>query len=86
MLGNMEHAVGDNGFRNYYAESPGDCADWELLVSLELAVRGRDIPGGLRYYHVSVPGVAMLRALHPRRYAKALVGVPIREQAGKVAK
>ncbi len=77
MLGMLEHAVGDNGFRNYYAIGPEDAADWETLCSLRLAVRGREIPGGLRYYHVSVPGVAMLRTLYPRRYKKDLKGVPL---------
>lgn len=81
MLGALEHAVGDKGHRNYYAESPDDCANWELLCALRLAVRGRAIPGGLRYYHVSVPGVAMLRALYPRRYSKELKGVPIETAA-----
>jgi len=76
MLGMLEHAVGDKGHRNNYATNPGDI-DWEHLVSLRLAVRGREIPGGLRYYHVSVPGVAMLRALYPRRYSKELKGVPL---------
>ncbi len=77
MLGMLEHAVGDKGHRNYYAESPERSEEWDLLCSLRLAVRGREIPGGLRYYHVSVPGVAMLRALYPRRYSKELKGVPL---------
>jgi hypothetical protein len=73
----LEHAVGKNGYRNYYAEDPEGNHGWELLVELKLAVRGRVIPGGLRYYYVSVPGVAMLRALHPRRYMGKLKGVPL---------
>jgi hypothetical protein len=76
LLGQLEHAVGDKGHRNYYATEPGDI-DWEHLVSLRLAVRGRTIPGGLQNYHVSVPGVAMLRALYPRRYSRELKGVAI---------
>ena len=75
-LGLLLHAVGPDGQRNYYAESPESCEDWEMLCALRLAVRGREIPGGLRCYHVSVPGVAMLRALYPRRYSRGLVGAP----------
>jgi hypothetical protein len=75
LLGLLEHAVGKNGYRNYYAAAPGD-DDLELLVGLRLAVRGRVIPGGLCYYYVSVSGVAMLRALHPKRYKSELKGVP----------
>jgi hypothetical protein len=75
-LGMLEHAVGDTGYRNYYATEPDD-TDWELLCSLRLAVRGRVIPSGLMYYHVSVPGVAMLRSLYPRRYSRELKGVAI---------
>lgn len=77
LLGMLERAVGKKGLRNYYAEAPMGRSDWELLCSLRLAVRGREIPGGLRYYHVSVPGVAMLRALHPRRFSKELKGVAL---------
>lgn len=76
LLRMLEHAVGDKGHRNYYATEPND-HDWELLVSMKLAVRGRQIPGGLIYYHVSEPGVAMLRALYPRRYSKDLKGTPL---------
>lgn len=82
LLGLLKHAVGDDGFRNYYAESPESCDDWELLCSLRLATRGREIPGGLRYYHVSVPGVAMLRALYPRRYKLELKGAPLAQSVG----
>jgi len=73
----LEHAVGDHGHRNHYAAADDSFAEWELLCELFLAVPGRKVPGALRYYHVSVPGVALLRALHPRRYSRELKGVPI---------
>ena len=75
LLDMLKHAVGESGDRNYYAEEPSCAQGWDLLVDLGLAVRGRDIPGGLRYYHVSAAGVAMLRAMFPRKYRRSLKGV-----------
>lgn len=77
LLGMLEHAVGEHGHRNYYAAEADGAKDWDILVSLRLAVVGRAIPGGLRYYPVSVAGVAMLRALYPRRYSRELRGVAV---------
>ncbi len=53
----MRHALAADhhsspGFRNYYAAEPED----ERLPAMEakgLVKRGRDIPGGLVYYHVT---------------------------------
>lgn len=76
MLALLSHAVGENGYRNYYAVellAPDYCS-WELMVGLGLAKRGHDIPGGLVYFHVSKPGVAMLRKLYPRRFKRELLG------------
>ncbi len=78
LLSQMRHAVGRDGFRNYFATDDDD-ADWEFLVSMRLAVKGRLIPGGLRNYHVSTAGVAALRALYPRKYKRELKGVPAPE-------
>lgn len=74
MLALLRHAVGENGFRNYFASNPeGDDFDaWELMVGLGLAQRGRVIPGGLVYFHVSKPGIAMLKKLSPRKYKREL--------------
>jgi len=74
MLELLRHAVGKNGYRNYFAAEPHspDWESWELLVGLGLANRGRAIPGGLVYFHVSKPGIAMLRRLSPRKYKREL--------------
>ena len=74
MLALLIHAVGENGYRNYYAVEPltPDCCSWEVMVGLGLAQRGRDIPGGLVYFHVSKPVIAMLRKLYPRRFKREL--------------
>ncbi len=74
MLELLRHAVGKNGFRNHFAVEPysPDWESWELLVGLGLAQRGRAIPGGLVYFHVSKPGIAMLKKLSPRKYKREL--------------
>lgn len=80
----LRHAVGKNGFRNHFAaEVDGaDWRSWELLVGLGIAQRGRAIPGGMVYFHVSKPGIAMLRALSPRKYKRELGREPRTESAG----
>ena len=73
----LSHALGDSGARNHYAVEPvePDSRGWESLVRMKMAIRGwRDIAEGLQLYHVSVPGVAFMRALYPRRFRKSLIG------------
>lgn len=83
MLGLLRHAVGKDGFRNHYAVEPLTPAwcSWELMVGLGLAQRGRNIPGGLVYFHVSKPGIAMLRKLSPRKYKRELGREPRKAEA-----
>lgn len=77
LIGLMTHALGKDGFRNYYAAEPADkeAKGWEALVELGLAVRGRAIPGGLVYYHVTDAGVAALRVMFPRRFKREMKGI-----------
>ena len=54
--------------RNYFAaESQGDDFDnVEALVAIGLMVKGRDIPGGLTYYHATDEGRALVEANQPK--------------------
>ncbi|HYQ47183.1 MAG TPA: hypothetical protein VER11_34670 [Polyangiaceae bacterium] len=75
MLELLRHAVGKRGHRNYFAAEPHgpDWESWELLVGLGLANHGRgDSSSGLVYFHVSNPGIAMLKKLSPRKYKREL--------------
>lgn len=59
----MRHALGADGrapgYRNHYAAEPDD-AEINVLVELGLMRRGYDIPGGLRYFHVTEAGQEMV--------------------------
>ncbi len=77
LLDMMRHALGADGFRNYYAASNDgdDHQGWELLCGLGLATKGANIPGGLRYFHVTESGMAALRKMSPGKYKAEQKGV-----------
>lgn len=61
----IEHSLGDRThWRNYYAADPDDALLVEM-TEMGLMKRGRAIPGGLVYYHVTEAGKA-LRDARPR--------------------
>jgi hypothetical protein len=49
----------DDNHRNHFAADPcgTDAPDLEVLVSLGFMERGRPIPGGLVYFHVTEAGI-----------------------------
>lgn len=53
----------DDKHRNHFATGP-DCdgfGDVVALVALGLMERGREIPGGLTYYHVTEEGIRLAK-------------------------
>ncbi len=62
----LRHTLGADsrspGYRNHYAAEPnGDnYADILALVEMGLMKRGRDIPGGLIYFHVTEAGQELI--------------------------
>jgi len=66
----LRHAAGatsdvkrkDWGYRNYFAagKDGSDREGLERMVAAGLAVQGRDIPGGLIYFHVTEEGCRAL--------------------------
>jgi hypothetical protein len=61
----MKHSLdGSSGsgdwYRNYYADDPDDL-DMCALVEMGMMKRGRMIPGGLQYFHVTDAGKQAVR-------------------------
>jgi hypothetical protein len=68
-LETLRHSLGlsisSKAFRNHYATDPGH-PKLEALVSKGLMVKGRQIPGGLMYYHSTEAGIALAMAHQPK--------------------
>lgn len=69
LLDDIKHALGINGgrktpYRNHYAAEPED-ANMLKLVAAGLMRRGRAIPGGLTYFHVTEAGAAAVGSKLP---------------------
>lgn len=59
----LRHSLGHTGYRNYFAAGEGN-DDWTLIqemVSEGLMQRGRTIPGGLIYFHVTQKGCELVK-------------------------
>lgn len=63
----LEWWLDNDNHRNYFATGP-DCDGYSEIVALEelgLMKRGRDIPGGLIYFHVTPEGMKLAKQHRP---------------------
>lgn len=68
----LRHSLGLNErtnepYRNNYAANPGDL---DYLVDAGAMFKGRAIPGGLQYYHVTPEGIEAAKKSHEARKPK----------------